>query len=91
MKELPDGLPAYNKTQTYTDKTTPGMMKNDHQTRIGVWGKIIVLKGQVNYLIPADNEEIMLEPGLDGIIEPTTLHKVDPQPGSKFYIEFHRK
>jgi tellurite resistance-related uncharacterized protein len=90
MKQLPDNVSSYNKSQTYTDKTTPGMMKNDHRTRAGVWAKIIVMKGAVIYLIEDDPEPHTLTPDNPGIIEPVVFHKIDPQPGTKFHLEFFR-
>ena len=90
VKEIPDGVRAYNTTQIYTDKTTPGMMKNDHRTRLGVWGKIIVEKGSVAYEIPDQDESHVLTPDNPGIIEPAVTHRINPQPGTKFYLEFYR-
>ena len=86
MAEIPEGLRVYNKSH----KTTPGMMKNDHRVRVGVWGKIIVQVGEVIYMIPERDETHTLTPDNSGIIEPLVTHKVDPQPGAKFYIEFYR-
>ena len=90
MKQLPDNVRAYQKSQKFTDKTTPGMMKNDHRTRAGVWAKIIVEKGEVIYHIPEQDEVHTLTPDMPGIIEPVVFHKVDPQPGARFYLEFYR-
>lgn len=89
MKEIPEGVHAYNKKE-YTDKTTPGMMKNEHSVRLGVWGKIVVQKGEVKYEIPSQGEEHLLTPDNPGIIEPLIVHKIDPQPGTKFYLELYR-
>ena len=91
MKELPADVNAYQKSRVYTDRTTPGMMKNDHRTRAGVWGKIVVEKGEVVYEIPEDGETHTLTPDQPGVIEPLKFHRIDPQPGAKFYLELHRK
>lgn len=90
MKEIPENVRAYQKTQLYTAKTTPGMMKNDHRTRGGVWGKIIVRSGEVGYEIPEDEESHTLTPDNPGIIEPLKFHRIDPKPGAKFYLELYR-
>lgn len=89
MKEIPEGVQAYNKKE-YTDKTTPGMMKNEHSTRLGVWGKIVVKTGAVRFELPSEGEEHLLTPENYGVIEPLIVHKIDPQPGTKFYLEFYR-
>ena len=90
MKQLPENVKAYNKTQTYTYRTTPGMMKNDHSTRPGVWGKIVVERGEVTYFIVPDEETHILTPENPGVIEPAVLHRIDPQQQAKFYVEFYR-
>lgn len=90
MKELPEGVRSYQKTQTYTAKTTPGMMKNDHRVRAGVWGMIIVEAGEVTYEIPEEDESHTLTPDNPGIIAPLQFHRIDPQPGAKFHLELYR-
>jgi len=90
MKELPEKVQAYNKSQTYTDRSTPGMMRKDHSTRAGVWGKIVVQKGEVIYNMENDDESHTLSPEKAGVIEPTIKHRIDPQVGARFYIEFYR-
>ena len=90
MKQLPENVKAYNKSQTYTYNSTPGMMKNNHRTRAGVWAKIIVQKGEVLYHIEGDDEVYTLSSEVAGIIEPTIFHKIDPQQGPRFAIEFYR-
>lgn len=90
MKQLPDKVKAYNKSQTYTDRSTPGMMKNEHRTRAGVWAKIVVQKGEVIYMIPSDDETHTLTIDNPGIVEPTVFHKIEPQQGARFYLEFYR-
>lgn len=89
MKDLPDNVRAYQK-KAYTHKTTPGMMKNDHRVRAGVWGKIVVQKGEVIYEIPEHEETHTLTPDLPGVIEPLVFHRIDPQPGARFYLELYR-
>ncbi|MEN3950560.1 DUF1971 domain-containing protein [Iodidimonas sp. SYSU 1G8] len=90
MATIPETMQAYQKTQIYTDKTTPGMMKNDHSVRNGVWAKIVVQKGEVVYEVPTRQETQTLTPESPGIIEPMVTHRILPQPGAKFYLEYYR-
>ena len=90
MQELPEAVQAYQKTQVYTDKTTPGMMKNDHRVRSGVWAKIVVQKGEVIYEIPDRNESATATPETPVIIEPLVTHRILPKAGAKFYLEYYR-
>jgi len=90
MKEIPIITSAYNQTRHYTDRTVPGMMKHDHSIRAGVWGKIVVERGEVQYVIDGDDEVYTLTVDEPGVIEPLVKHRITPQPNSKFYIEFYR-
>jgi tellurite resistance-related uncharacterized protein len=90
MGEIPSTVRAYQKTQVYTDKTTPGLMKNDHRVRSGVWAKIVVQQGEVRYEVPATNESVTLTPDRPGVIEPLVTHRILPAPGAKFYLEYYR-
>jgi len=90
MQELPEAVRAYQKTQVYTDKTTPGMMKNDHRVRTGVWAKLVVQKGEVVFEIPERNETITVTADSPAIIEPVVMHRILPQAGARFYLEYYR-
>ncbi|MEN3973779.1 DUF1971 domain-containing protein [Emcibacter sp. SYSU 3D8] len=90
MQEIPDTVRPYQKTQVYTDKTTPGMMKNDHRVRSGVWAKIVVQKGEVVYEIPERNEQVTVTAEAPAVIEPVVMHRILPQAGSRFYLEYYR-
>ena len=90
MKEIPEAARAYNTTRHYTDRTVPGMMKHHHTVRAGVWAKIIVERGEVKYYIDGDDQEYTLTKGNPGVVEPMVKHRIDPQPSSKFYLEFYR-
>jgi len=79
-----------SKTQVFTDKTTPGMMKNDHRVRSGVWAKLVVQKGEVVFEIPERNETITVTADSPAIIEPVVMHRILPQAGARFYLEYYR-
>jgi tellurite resistance-related uncharacterized protein len=90
MSELPETVRAYQKTQIYTDKTTPGMMKNDHRVRSGVWAKIMVQKGEVIYEVPDRNQTVTATAESPVIIEPLVTHRILPRTGARFYLEYYR-
>ena len=90
MHELPEAVRAYQKTQIFTDKTTPGMMKNDHRVRSGVWAKIVVQKGEVIYEVPERNESTTVTADSPAIVEPLVTHRILPQSGARFYLEYYR-
>lgn len=90
MKSLPEHLTAYKRTPEFTENSIPNGLLKDHNTKEGVWGRIVVLEGQLDYIIQApEAESILLQPGQDGIVEPTVKHHVSPHGQVRFYVEFY--
>lgn len=90
MKTIPPEAKPYKQTPEFTEATIPKGLLKDHQTKAGIWGKIVVLDGKLLYTIQEPHEEILLEPGRDGVVEPTVLHHVQPQGAVRFYVEFYQ-
>lgn len=91
MRELPQNVSAYKKTKVFTEETIPeGLLKN-HQTMPEVWGKIVILKGKLEYVIEAgDGEVVNLDDEKFGVVEPQILHHVKPIGPVEFYVEFYK-
>lgn len=91
MKALPPSATAYKQTPVFDEHSVPAGLLSSHSTKVGVWGRIVVLEGTLLYRIlePAI-EEIELGPEQAGIVEPQILHEVVPRPGVRFFVEFHR-
>lgn len=89
MKSLPSSVVAYKRTPEFDENTIPPGLLKDHQTKAGVWGKIMVLDGQLQYTINEPLEVIVLEAGAVGVVEPTVLHTVKALGHVRFYVEFH--
>ena len=91
MRQLPENLSAYKKTPEFTESTVPAGLLNQHQTKAGVWGKIVVLAGELEYTIAEPTPEVvLLNPDNFGVVEPTVLHQVKPLDQVCFYVEFYR-
>ena len=88
--EIPESAKPYNKTDIFTHKNTPGMMMNNHKTRMGVWAKIVVEQGKVQYEIADTGESVTLTPDNPGIVEPLAVHRIKPEKGAKFYLQYYR-
>ncbi|MEM6433585.1 MAG: DUF1971 domain-containing protein [Cyanobacteria bacterium P01_D01_bin.115] len=57
-----------------------------------VWGKIVVREGTLTYrILELVIEEIVLDSGRYGVVEPTIKHEVLPHGGVRFYVEFYRQ
>lgn len=91
MKALPTDVLPYKKTPVFDEVSVPKGLLNAHQTKAGVWGKIVVLEGELEYTInEPDTEVIILSDSHHGIVEPTIAHQVKPLGTVKFYVEFYR-
>jgi len=89
--EFPENFTPYKKTPVFTEESLPSGLKNDHSTKVGVWGKIIVTEGILQYRINSLKIETKLSPGEPGIVLPEILHSVAPLGTVKFYVEFYKK
>jgi len=89
--EFPDNFIPYKKTPVFTEESLPSELKNDHSTKVGVWGKIIVTEGKLQYLVNSLKTDVELSPGELGIILPEIVHSVAPLGTVKFYVEFYKE
>lgn len=91
MKQLPLNAIAYKKTPQFNQSTIPPALLQQHSTKVGSWGKIRVLSGQLRYqILTAPSEEQLLTPDLPGIIPPQVPHHVEPVGDVEFFIEFYQ-
>ncbi|MCO1336607.1 DUF1971 domain-containing protein [Microbulbifer sp. OS29] len=91
MKDLPPGIAPYKKTPEFTEENIPPGLLNDHNTKEGVWGKIVILTGSLEYTIQEPVVEvIVLNPKKFGVVEPTIRHHIKPLGAVKFHVEFFR-
>ncbi len=90
IRELPDGLKPYRRTDTFTPATVPVGLLRDHKTKAGVWGLIHVVQGSLTYRIAVTGVEQTLTPGVNGIVEPEVLHSVALSEDAAFFVEFWR-
>ncbi|MEH6347584.1 MAG: DUF1971 domain-containing protein [Bermanella sp.] len=91
MKDLPNNLEAYKRTPEFNENSVPKGLLKAHQTKQGVWGKIVILEGELEYSINAANNEVLvLSSDKYGVVEPEVFHQVKPVGKVRFYVEFYR-
>lgn len=86
MPSLPEGLEEYKCTKTFDEQTVPKGLLQNHSTKIGTWGRIMVEEGLLLYTI--GDESWTLRPGVVGIVAPTVEHSVTPQGPVRFTVRF---
>jgi len=89
--ELPENFVPYKKSPIFTEKSLPSGLKNDHSTKAGVWGKIIIIEGKLQYRVNSLGTDTELSPNIPGIILPEVLHSVAILDTVEFYIEFYKE
>ena len=91
MKALPLGLSHYKSTPDFTELTVPKGLLSQHRTKPDCWGKIVILEGLLLYrILEAQNEEIILTPLENGIVEPEVFHEVEVIGSVRFRVEFYK-
>ncbi len=91
MKEIPSNVSAYKRTPEFTETSVPEGLLKDHNTKVGVWGKIVVQEGVLEYTITEPEiEVVVLSSDKFGVVEPMIKHNVKPQGQVRFYVEFYR-
>ncbi len=90
MKSLPSNVSAYKRTDVFNETSVPKGLLNDHRTLPGVWGKIVVLEGSLQYTIVEEQSEYELNVEKFGVVEPEVIHHVKPHGKVSFYVEFYK-
>lgn len=94
---IPTDARPYKRTREFTEHDMPVGLGREHDTAVGVWGELVVLAGQLRFFefgfepsSSPEPREHELGVGRHGVIEPRAPHRVEPQPGTRFYVVFHR-
>jgi tellurite resistance-related uncharacterized protein len=90
MPTLPADVHVYKRTATFTETTIPAGLLRDHHTKAGVWARVVVEAGQLEYTLDSPSFTFILAPQLPGIIPPAIGHRVTPRGPVAFYVEFLR-
>ena len=91
MKALPSKIKKYKETPRFNENTIPKGLLNSHNTKPGVWGKIVLEKGELEYTILEPKKEInLLTPDRPGVVEPEVHHQVTALGEVVFYVEFYK-
>ncbi len=89
---FPQGLVCYKKTPEFTHLTIPKGFLKAHSTKAGAWGRIVIHKGELSYVVDdLDDQQFILNEEKDGIIAPQMLHHIAAKGDVVFQVEFYRK
>jgi len=89
MPRLPEGLRKHGETRTFDETSVPAKLLGLHDTKPGVWGRLVVEQGALDYIIPGPPETCeRISAGEFGVIEPMVQHRVALCGPVRFRVEF---
>lgn len=92
---MPEKLIAYKRMPLWTKDTMPEAVQRKHNTKVGTWGKITVLKGKLKFVeLTEDGEEVashVFEAGADNpMAQPQVWHRVEALTDDvEWFLEFY--
>ena len=92
---MPEKLIAYKRMPLWTKDTMPEAVQRKHNTKVGTWGKITVLKGKLKFVeLTEDGEEVashVFEAGADNpTAQPQAWHRVEALTDDvEWFLEFY--
>jgi tellurite methyltransferase len=90
MPVLPAQVSVYKRTAEFTEQTVPGGLLKDHTTKAGVWARIVVTEGELEYSFGEPRRSFVLDREHVGIVKPEVPHQVRPLGAASFHVEFLR-
>ena len=92
---MPEKLIAYKRMPLWTKDAMPEAVQRKHNTKVGTWGKITVLKGKLKFVeLTEDGEEVashVFEAGADNpMAQPQAWHRVEALTDDvEWFLEFY--
>ncbi|MCR1342914.1 DUF1971 domain-containing protein [Acidithiobacillus ferrooxidans] len=91
LPEPPVPLKEYQRTPEFTDADTPAGLLHGHRTKAGVWGRIVLLEGNLRYCLEDGSARAwILSPARPAWIPPDLPHRVEFLGPARFYVSFWR-
>jgi len=89
VSPLPEAIKKYAESPVFTTNSVPAKLTQAHSTKAGVWGRLNVLQGSLDYIITGPPKTVTkLYAGDHTIIKPQETHLVALAPDTRFQIEF---
>lgn len=86
---FPAHIEKYAESPVFTQDTVPQKLTNVHDTKAGVWGRLCVLEGALDYIVSGTPETVQrVEKNGFAVIEPTVPHHVKIIGPVNFKVEF---
>ncbi|MBP6435662.1 MAG: DUF1971 domain-containing protein [Sphingorhabdus sp.] len=81
----------YASSPIFDEQTLPDALRNDHRTKVGTWGLLRVLEGEVRLIFTEPHTEHLVTSDTPAIIPPQATHYVVPVGAIRMQVEFWRE
>ena len=89
--QMPEGLEHVRTTDTFNNETVPAGLLRAHRVADGVWGRLVVYSGAVDFVFDDSPDEAITVPAAGSVdIPPAREHHVVLDGPATFAVEFHR-
>jgi tellurite methyltransferase len=90
-REMPEGHVPYKRTPRFTESTIPAGLLRHHETKPGVWARVVVERGELEFYEGDEHAPRQVAtPSQPCVILPEVEHRVAPVGEVAFYVEFWR-
>jgi len=88
MPTAPEGATEYRRTPTFTEATIPAGLLREHRTKPGVWARIVIESGQLEYTLESPHRMFVLTAERAGMAPPAEPHHIAAAGPVRFHVEF---
>jgi len=81
----------YKRTPDFDQDSLPEAIRNDHSTKAGTWGLLVVSEGAARLVFHEPRREVAVTPGSPGKIPPQAVHHVELDGPARLHVEFYRE
>jgi tellurite resistance-related uncharacterized protein len=81
----------YATSPIFDEHSLPAALRKDHRTKVGAWGLLRVLEGEVRLIFLDPPSESRVTPDNPAIIPPQATHHVVPLGRMTMQVEFYRE
>ena len=81
----------YRSTPIFDEVTLPAALRAEHRTKVGVWGLVRVLEGQLKLTYLAPRSETIVTPTTPTVIHPEQPHFAEPLGPKRMQVDFYHE
>lgn len=88
--EMPADYTEYRRTPVFDASTVPKALLREHRTKVGVWGILHVVAGEVDYVVLEPERRVTtLRAGAAQVVTSALPHEVVLREGARFFVAFY--